>query len=90
MEKCTFCVQRIQAAREHAKDEDRKIRDGDVTPACVQTCPAEALVFGNLKDRESAVSRQHHDPRRYYILQDLNTRPGIAYLKRVRADHKEV
>jgi molybdopterin-containing oxidoreductase family iron-sulfur binding subunit len=90
MEKCTFCVQRIQAAREHAKDEERKIQDGEVTPACVQTCPAEALVFGNLKDRESAVSRQHHDPRRYYILQDRNTRPGIAYLKRVRADHEEV
>ncbi len=89
MEKCTFCVQRIQMAREQAKDEERKIRDGEVKPACVQTCPAEALVFGNLKDRESGVSQQHRDPRHYYVLEDRNTRPGIAYLKRVRAGHEE-
>lgn len=90
MEKCTFCVQRIQVARGKAKDEERKIQDGDITPACAQTCPSDAIVFGNLKDRESRVSRQHRDPRHYYVFESLNVRPAIAYLKRVRADNREV
>ncbi|MDP3940580.1 MAG: 4Fe-4S dicluster domain-containing protein, partial [Deltaproteobacteria bacterium] len=90
MEKCTFCVQRIQEARQKAKGEERKIQEGEVTPACVQTCPASALTFGNLKDGESAVSRLHRDPRHYYVLGALNVRPAVAYLKRVRAEGYEV
>jgi molybdopterin-containing oxidoreductase family iron-sulfur binding subunit len=86
MEKCTFCVQRIQAARDHAKGEGRQIRDGEVTPACAQACPTQAITFGNLKDRESRVSKLHEDPRHYRVLEQLNTRPAIAYLKRVRAE----
>ncbi|MFQ5458062.1 MAG: molybdopterin-dependent oxidoreductase [Myxococcota bacterium] len=89
MEKCTFCVQRIQEARGKAKDEGRKIGDGDVTPACAQTCPSDAIVFGNLKDRDSRVSGQHRDPRHYYALESLNVRPAIAYLKRVRDESHE-
>jgi molybdopterin-containing oxidoreductase family iron-sulfur binding subunit len=90
MEKCTFCVQRIQVARSQAKDDGRrKIRDGEVTPACVQACPTEALTFGNLKDPDSRVSKLHRDPRHYYVFKSLNTRPAIAYLKRVRADHHD-
>ncbi|OGP84048.1 MAG: hypothetical protein A2Y95_09005 [Deltaproteobacteria bacterium RBG_13_65_10] len=86
MEKCTFCIQRIQVGRDQANDDGRrKIRDGEVTPACAQTCPSDAIVFGNLKDPESGVSKLHRDPRNYRVLDQLNTRPAIAYLKRVRA-----
>ena len=89
MEKCTFCIQRIQAARDHAKDQGRKIRDGDVTPACAETCPTQAITFGNLKDPNSRVSVLHRDPRAYRVLEQLNVRPSVAYLKRVRAEHGE-
>lgn len=86
MEKCTFCVQRIRGAKEIAKDEGRPIRDGEITPACVQTCPASALVFGDLKDPESKVSKMAQDSRRYRILAELNTEPAITYLKKIRHD----
>ena len=84
MEKCTFCVQRIQAGKDRAKDEDRPVRDGEVTPACAQTCPTQALTFGNLQDPDSRVSQQSHDPRGYKVFEALNTRPAITYLKKVR------
>ena len=83
MEKCTFCVQRIQAGKDHAKDEDRPVRDGEVVPACAQTCPAEAIVFGDLNDPSSRVSQLSIDARRYHVFDDLNTRPAITYLKKV-------
>jgi molybdopterin-containing oxidoreductase family iron-sulfur binding subunit len=86
MEKCTFCVQRIRGAKEIAKDGGRPIRDGEITPACVQTCPASALVFGDLKDPESKVSKMAQDSRRYRILAELNTEPAITYLKKIRHD----
>jgi anaerobic selenocysteine-containing dehydrogenase/Fe-S-cluster-containing dehydrogenase component len=86
MEKCTFCVQRIRSAKDVAKDESRPVRDGEITPACVQTCPASALVFGDLKDPESKVSKMAQDSRRYRILEDLNTEPAITYLKKIRQD----
>ena len=89
MEKCTFCVQRIQVARDHAKDAERTIRDGEVTPACAQACPTQAITFGNLKDPNSRVSALHRDPRTYRVLEQLNVRPAVAYLKRVRAEHGE-
>lgn len=84
MEKCTFCVQRIQAGKDQAKDEDRPVRDGEVTPACAQTCPTQAITFGNLKDPASRVSQQSRDPRGYKVFDSLNTRPAITYLKKVR------
>ncbi len=84
MEKCTFCVQRIQAGKDRAKDEDRPVGDGEVTPACVQTCPTQALTFGNLQDPTSRVSQHSSDPRGYTVFESLNTRPAITYLKKVR------
>jgi molybdopterin-containing oxidoreductase family iron-sulfur binding subunit len=85
MEKCTFCVQRIEGARQKAKDEGRPIRDGEVRTACQQACPTEAIRFGNLKDAESVVSKTSADPARgYHALHVLNTRPAITYLAKVR------
>jgi molybdopterin-containing oxidoreductase family iron-sulfur binding subunit len=85
MEKCSFCVQRIHTARQGAKDDAREIRDGEVTPACAQTCPTGAITFGNMRDAESRVTMKSKDPARgYHALWDLNTRPAITYLSKVR------
>jgi len=87
MEKCTFCVQRIRQAKDHAKDDGRRrVVDGEMQPACVQTCPAEALVFGDRNDANSKVSRSMNDPRAYHVLEELNTSPSVVYLKKVDAD----
>jgi molybdopterin-containing oxidoreductase family iron-sulfur binding subunit len=87
MEKCTFCIQRIRRAKDKAKDNGRRrVRDGEVKPACVQTCPSEALVFGDRKDPDSRVSKKINDPRAYHVLEELNTQPSIVYLKKVDAD----
>ncbi len=83
MEKCSFCVQRIKDGHNRAKNERRAIRDGEVIPACVQTCPAEALAFGNLMDPRSLVRRKMADPRAYQVLGYLNTKPAVIYLKKV-------
>ncbi len=85
MEKCTFCVQRILEAKDHAKDEGRIVRDGEVKPACVQSCPTQALVFGNMNDTESAVHKLAKDERAYKVLDHhLNTQPAVTYLERVK------
>jgi len=83
MEKCSFCIQRIKAVRTAAKNENRKIRDGEVTPACVQTCPTGALAFGNLLDKQSRVRKLVDDPRAYQVMGYLNTKPAVIYLKKV-------
>ena len=83
MEKCSFCIQRIKEVRTRAKNENRPIREGEVTPACVQTCPTDALVFGNLMDRDSRVRRLCDDPRAYQAMGYLNTKPAVIYLKKV-------
>ncbi|MFZ0614608.1 MAG: 4Fe-4S dicluster domain-containing protein [Desulfobacterales bacterium] len=83
MEKCSFCVQRIKEAHGWAKNENRPIRDGEVMPACVQTCPTGALTFGNLMDPDSRVRRLADDPRAYQIMGYLNTKPAVIYLKKV-------
>jgi Fe-S-cluster-containing dehydrogenase component len=83
MEKCTFCVQRIMATRSDANAEGRDVADGDFTTACAQTCPADAIVFGNLRDPHSRVSLLARSGRAYHVLGELNTRPAITYLKDV-------
>ena len=83
MEKCSFCIQRIKEARTRAKNENRPIREGEVLPACVQTCPTDALVFGNLMDKDSRVRRLCDDPRAYQAMGYLNTKPAVIYLKKV-------
>ena len=82
MEKCTFCVQRIKATTIQAKAEDRKVKDGEIQPACAQACPAKALVFGDLSDHESAVSRLSQSPRGSKLLEDVGTKPSVTYLSR--------
>jgi molybdopterin-containing oxidoreductase family iron-sulfur binding subunit len=86
MEKCSFCIQRIKVAHSNAKNEKRMIRDGEVTPACVQTCPTDALVFGSLMDKHSRVRQMVDDPRAYQAMGYLNTKPAVIYLKKVLRD----
>jgi molybdopterin-containing oxidoreductase family iron-sulfur binding subunit len=83
MEKCTFCVQRIRFAQNDAKVRGRELVEGDITPACVQTCPADAFVFGDAHDPNSRLSRSKQDARGYHVFDMLNARPGITYLERV-------
>jgi molybdopterin-containing oxidoreductase family iron-sulfur binding subunit len=86
MEKCSFCVQRIKEAHGWAKNEKRSIRDGEVKPACVQTCPTQALFFGNLMDAGSRVRKLVDDPRAYQVMGYLNTKPAVIYLRKVVQD----
>jgi molybdopterin-containing oxidoreductase family iron-sulfur binding subunit len=90
MEKCTYCVQRINAARIEAKTQERTIRDGEVLTACQQACPTEAIAFGNLNDPESRVARWKAHALNYGILTELNTRPRTTYLARLRNPNPEV
>lgn len=84
MEKCTFCIQRIREAEFKAKVEHRKIRDGEITPACVQSCPARVFQFGDLLDEKSEIYRTiNSDKRRYQVLRELNTKPAVIYLKKI-------
>ena len=83
MEKCTFCVQRIRGAQNKARLEDRNVRDGDIVTACAQACPSEAIVFGDLHDRNSQVYKLAGNPRGYHVLAGLNTKPAVTYLARV-------
>jgi Fe-S-cluster-containing dehydrogenase component len=84
MEKCTYCIQRISDARIQAKIENRPIADGEVRTACQQTCPTEAIVFGDVSDPDSAVSRRKAKARDYSLLPEENTRPRTTYLARIR------
>ena len=90
MEKCTYCVQRINEARIQAKKEARTIRDGDVVTACQAACPTQAIVFGNINDPASQVSRLRAEPHHYGLLADLNTRPRTTYLARLRNPNPEL
>lgn len=82
MEKCTFCIQRIQRGKTEAKQENRPVADGDIKPACVQSCPAKAMVFGDLNDPESEVSRLAANGRSTRLLEHLGTKPKVFYLQR--------
>ena len=85
MEKCTMCVQRILEGKGNAKDEDRPVKDGEIRTACQQSCPTEAIVFGDLLDPESRVAKlSKGDSRRYWVLEELNTKPGVTYLKKIQ------
>jgi Fe-S-cluster-containing dehydrogenase component len=84
VEKCSFCIQRIQEAKIRAKAENRVLRDDEVVPACVQTCPSKAIVFGNIADENSPVSKLFRDKRNYHLLEELHTLPSVGYLTRVK------
>jgi MoCo/4Fe-4S cofactor protein with predicted Tat translocation signal len=84
MEKCTYCIQRIEYAKIEAEKEGRRVRDGEIETACQATCPTEAIIFGDLNDPASKVARLHAQKSRYDLLADLNTRPRTAYLAAVR------
>jgi molybdopterin-containing oxidoreductase family iron-sulfur binding subunit len=90
MEKCTYCVQRINAARIEAEKEDRRIADGEIKTACQQACPADAIVFGDLNDPDSRVARLQAEERKYALLEHLNTRPRTNYLAAVRNVNPEL
>jgi Fe-S-cluster-containing dehydrogenase component len=90
MEKCTFCIQRIRETTNHAKAEGRPIKDGEIQPACVQTCPSKALVFGDYKQPQSQVSKLARDPRSYRLLDyQVNTRPSVVYQRKIYTDEGE-
>ena len=86
MEKCNFCLQRITAAKDIAKDEDRKLVDGEVKTACQSVCGCNAIVFGDLNEPDSKISKIVEDKRSYKLLAELNTRPSVSYLKKVEWD----
>jgi len=84
MEKCSLCVQRIQEKKLDAKKSGRALKDGEIQTACAQSCPAQAIVFGNLNDPKSRVGQLNKDGRFYHVLEELNVRPNVGYLTKVR------
>lgn len=86
MEKCTFCIQKTQAAKLEAKKQDRPLKDGDAKTACMTACPTEAIVFGNAHDKSSRLSKMRDDnkQRSFYVLEQLHVLPNITYLAKVR------
>jgi MoCo/4Fe-4S cofactor protein with predicted Tat translocation signal len=90
MEKCTFCVQRINDVRIEAKKQGRDPKDGEIQVACQQACPTRTIVFGNVADKESEVSKIRNDPRAYQVLRELQTRPRVSYLGKIRNTNPEI
>ena len=87
MEKCTYCIQRINTARVQAHNEERLIKDGEILTACQQTCPTNAIVFGNILDKSSAVYERRNIVRDYHILEELHLKPRTSYLASIRNPH---
>jgi molybdopterin-containing oxidoreductase family iron-sulfur binding subunit len=90
MEKCTYCVQRIQWGKIEAEKEGRKVADGEVVTACQSVCPTEAIVFGNINDPEARVSKLKKEQRNYSLLADLNTRPRTTYLSALKNPNPDI
>jgi len=90
MEKCTYCIQRIQYAKIESEKEDRRVRDGEIVTACQSACPTEAIIFGDLNDQNSRVAKMQHDKRNYSLLAELNTRPRTTYLSALRNPNEEI
>jgi molybdopterin-containing oxidoreductase family iron-sulfur binding subunit len=90
MEKCTYCTQRISVARIEAEKDGRPIADGEVVTACQAACPTDAIVFGDLNDKQSEVSKLKQDPRDYTLLNELNTQPRTTYLAELKNQNPEM
>jgi MoCo/4Fe-4S cofactor protein with predicted Tat translocation signal len=90
MEKCTYCVQRINAAKIEAEKQGRKVKDGEVVTACQQACPTQAIVFGDMNDQTSAVAKLKAEPQHYALLEELQTRPRTTYLGAIRNPHPDL
>ncbi|TAK57769.1 MAG: 4Fe-4S dicluster domain-containing protein [Bacteroidetes bacterium] len=89
MEKCSLCVQRIQEAKIAAKKENRNVKDGEIQPACAQSCPAKAIVFGDMNDGKSEVTAKMKDPRYFRVLEEVGTYPSVGYMTLVRNSSEE-
>ena len=90
MEKCTYCVQRIASARIEAEKDQRHIRDGEIITACQAVCPADAIVFGDLNNKDSQVVKLKNDPRNYILLNELSTQPRTTYLAALKNQNREM
>ncbi len=90
MEKCTYCVQRINEAKIESEKEDRQVRDGEIQTACQASCPTQAIVFGDINDKDSRVSKMKAEELNYGLLTDLNTRPRTTYLAALRNPNPEI
>lgn len=90
MEKCSFCVQRIQAAKLSAKRDNRKLGTDEFTTACAQTCPSNAIIFGDLNDSNSEISKLYKNERSYHVIEELDTKPSIAYMTKIRNSNEEI
>jgi Fe-S-cluster-containing dehydrogenase component len=90
MEKCSFCVQRINTAKYEAQNADTPLADGAVQTACQQACPAEAIVFGDANNTQSALAEKRESGRSFHVLEELNVKPNVTYLARVRNPSQQV
>jgi molybdopterin-containing oxidoreductase family iron-sulfur binding subunit len=90
MEKCTYCVQRINAGKIRAEKEDRAVRDGEIATACQAACPTQAIIFGDINDKNSRVAQLKAETLNYGLLTELNTRPRTTYLAKLKNPNPEI